>query len=245
MGVIRKYFKYLSTVGLRLLHDSPLFRKMCKHKEKYSYEQRYESAMSIISYATKKFKVNLNAQGLNKIPESNVVFVVNHQAYFDPFISQVIPKKVVWVAKKEIRKFPFIGDIAESIDTIFLNREDPRDAVKMIKQATQVLKEGKSLWVSIEGTRSKKADHSMNPFKPGALKPAYKAQKTIVPMVICGSWKVLDPNYLKTPIDVDVVFFDPIEYKDFKDLSTQELSDKLYKIMKEKDDELLVEQLKK
>ena len=210
MGALKKYVPPAFKIGGKLLIEDAKVKKMIKHKDKYSYEERYENAIKIMKMVANVLHVEFRIKGIENCPKENVALCVNHKSFFDPFISQILPMKTVWIAKKEIRKFPVVGNIAASIDTIFLDRENPRDALRVNKEAIEVLKSGKSLWISNEGTRSRNKDHSMNEFKPGALRPAYETHSTILPMVICGSWKALDPKCNEKPIYVDVVFLKPI-----------------------------------
>ncbi|WP_317856206.1 lysophospholipid acyltransferase family protein [Chakrabartyella piscis] len=146
-----------------------------------------------------------------RIPQDiNVLFVSNHQGNFDiPIFIAKIPKRVGFVAKIETTKLPLIRDWMKAIRCVFLDRNDMKQSMKTIIEAIGILKEGYSMVVFPEGTRAKGGP--MGEFKAGSFKLATKSNVPIVPVTICGSYKLMESNNNKIkPAHVDVYIHEPI-----------------------------------
>ena len=135
----------------------------------------------------------VNVKGLENIPEEAVLFVSNHQSYFDigVFLGY-IPKPMGFVAKAELSKIPVLKRWMEEIRCVFLDRSDIRKSAKAITDGIEILKSGRSLVIFPEGTRSQGAQ--MLDFKAGSFKLATKAKVPIVPVSIDGTYKILEGN---------------------------------------------------
>ncbi len=76
---------------------------------------------------------------------------------------------------------------------VFLDREDPRKAMKALNEATENLKK-----VSIfpEGTRNKGKEGTVQEFKSGAFRIASKAKAPVVPVAISGTRAIFEDNHM-------------------------------------------------
>lgn len=224
MGAVKKYFGPINKAGWWLLFHLPKIKRYDKKKDSIPFEDRYAFALKIYDKVTKAFNIEFEITGLERIKDKHTLIVSNHQSYYDPFISQIFDFPVSFVAKKEIAKFPFVGHVAKSIDVVFMDREDPRDAVKVFKEASEILSKGRSMWITPEGTRSKNEGHEMNEFKPGSFKPAYRTQVPVTLLALNGTYKVFEKKCYKKLI-VQIEILEQIPYEQYKDKTTQELSD--------------------
>lgn len=152
------------------------------------------------------------AEGMENIPEDTaVLFVGNHQSYFDILSTFIFIKNGTgFVAKKEMRKIPLLSLWMKGINCLFLDRENIREGFKTILQGADELKKGNSMFIFPEGTRSQ--DGSMLPFKEGSTKMAEKAKVPIIPVAITGTADLFENNHaLKlTPARIHVAFGKPI-----------------------------------
>lgn len=154
----------------------------------------------------------VNVKGLENIPKDRaVVFVGNHQSDYDVPITMVyLGAPPAMVAKIETRKIPLVRTWMELLDCIFIDRENPRQAISAMKDAGQILESGRNIVVFPEGTRSR-GDH-MNPFKTGVFKIPFHAGAPIVPVVIDGSYKIMEANHnLMCPGTVNLTVLPMIE----------------------------------
>lgn len=120
------------------------------------------------------------------IKENAVVLVGNHQSYFDiPVLLAYFPKDIGFVAKKELEKVPFIGSWMKAIKCVFLDRSNPREGIKSIKDAVEKIKTGYSVVIFPEGTRSD--DGEVGEFKKGSFKIATDSGVKILPISLKGT----------------------------------------------------------
>lgn len=139
----------------------------------------------------------------------NYVFVANHQGMFDIFILYAfINKNFKWMMKDSLRKVPFLGIACEKTDHVFINRSTPQKDI--LRKSLKVLKEGKSMTIFAEGTRSDNG--KLGRFKKGAFAVANLAQKSVVPIAIDGAYDILPKNCMVAHwAPVTVTFHKPIE----------------------------------
>ena len=157
--------------------------------------------------------------GLEKIPtDQPVVFVANHQGDFDIAVFLAyLPVPHGYLAKTEILKVPILRTWMKYMRCVFIDRKNMRQSAKAILEGVEILKEGQSLVLFPEGTRSKSPQ--MGEFKPASFKLATRAGVPIVPVSINGTYLIMEANNrLIKPADVYVKIHDPIPTADLEDL---------------------------
>lgn len=164
----------------------------------------------------------INVLNTDKLPEGNVLYVGNHQSYYDiPLLLGHLPKYKAFVAKIELAKAPVLSMWMKEMGCIFLDRGNLRQSLKVILHGIEQLKSGETLVIFPEGTRSK--GYTMRDFKKGSLKLGIKANVPIVPFTIDGSFKMYEERGNKiTKSVVNIIIHDPI-YPD--QLSKEEQSE--------------------
>ena len=153
----------------------------------------------------------VGVKGLENIPENQtVLYVGNHQSNFDiPLAITYLPKTKGFIAKIELLKMPFVRDWMKHMQCIFMDRSDMRQQVKSITQGIKTLKEGQSMVIFPEGTRS--PDGEIKAFKPGGLKLATKSGVPIVPITIKNSKEIMKKgSLLIRPANVEIIISEPI-----------------------------------
>lgn len=134
-----------------------------------------------------KVKVNKEAEiG----PSTSYVFVANHQGAYDIFsIFGFLNHNFRWMMKKSITKIPLIGMACKYSEQIFVDRSSAMAMARSIIEAKKRLRNGMSIVVFPEGTRT--LDGKMSAFKKGAFKLAMDFKLPIVPLTIDGSFNIL------------------------------------------------------
>jgi len=138
------------------------------------------------------------------------VFIFNHQSNVDLLIMcKLIRKDSVALAKKELKYTP-IGPVLQAAGVIFLDRSNREKAINAMKPAVDALKNGTSVGIAPEGTRSK--DYKLGEFKKGAFHLAMQAKVPIVPIIIKNAHDVMPKgsNLIKPSI-VEVVVLPAIK----------------------------------
>lgn len=159
-------------------------------------EKSWKKARKYVSgFFRKELKISgckVEARGLENIPKDvPVLFVGNHRSYFDILIShETIGTPVGFVAKSEMRKIPLLNHYMDDIGCLFIDRNDIRQGMEVIKQGTEFLKMGHSMILFPEGTRNQKDE--LLPFREGGYRMAEKAKTPIVPFAITGSDLLLE-----------------------------------------------------
>jgi 1-acyl-sn-glycerol-3-phosphate acyltransferase len=116
-------------------------------------------------------------------PQESYVIVCNHQGIYDIFlIYGWMPMFFKWVMKAELRKIPFVGKACEAAGHIFIIRSNPIAAKHSIDKAESQLKNGVSVVIFPEGTRT--FDGKMGKFKRGAFRIATDLSLPIVPVTL-------------------------------------------------------------
>ncbi|WP_261176916.1 1-acyl-sn-glycerol-3-phosphate acyltransferase [Anaerobacillus sp. CMMVII] len=152
--------------------------------------------------------------------------VSNHQGNFDiPILLGFLERPIGFISKVEVKKLPIVRDWMVYMNCVFLDRQDRRQAIKAINQGAENIKKGTSIVIFPEGTRSKGME--MNPFKSGSFKLAQKAEATIVPIAINGSYRIMEKNGNRIkPAKVTVTILPNIQpevyqQKDLKELALE------------------------
>lgn len=131
-------------------------------------------------------------------PEETALLVSNHQGDFDiPVLLGFAGRPVAFVAKKELAKIPLVSPWMRLMGCIFLDRDDRRKQVSQIRQTVDQLKQGLSMVIFPEGTRSRGGP--MKPFAAGSLNIAEKAGVSILPVTLVDTYKLLPKGKIGMP----------------------------------------------
>lgn len=171
--------------------------------------------------------------GSENIPkDKNVLFVSNHQGNFDiPILVKYLEKPKGFIAKKELGKMPMLRDWMKAMNCVFMDRENPRTSIRAINLGIELLKEGYSLVLFPEGTRSN--DGEISEFKAGGLKLSTKSKVDVVPITIDGTRDIMKKDSLIIrPAKVRVIV-SPVIRADEMERDTKELTEKLRCIISE------------
>lgn len=130
---------------------------------------------------------NVEVIGQEKLPEeSSVVYIANHQSNFDiPLMIGHMTKTKGFIAKVETKKIPLVRSWMAFMQCVFIDRDDIRQQVRAISEGVANIKNGQSIVIFPEGTRS--SDGRLGVFKAGSLKLATKSGAPIVPVAIYNS----------------------------------------------------------
>lgn len=221
-----------------LIHIYRNKKKIHEYRAKENFEaERKEISIAESTWGKnliRKVGVSVKVEGRENVPAGPVVFVANHQSYADiAVITYAIDfKQFGFVAKEALHKLPAFGEWIYDVRSVFIKREDARASLRAIEKGIEYLKQGFSMGIFPEGTRSK--GPKMGEFKRGSLRLATKPGVPVVPITISGTYKCFEEKGYASPAEVNVYIHPVIETKNMKKKETAEIAERIEKIVKEK-----------
>ena len=156
-------------------------------------------------------KTTLQVEGLGHVGRGPYVLLSNHESLLDiPAVVTAFPHRLRFVAKQELRSVPMFGRAMARAGIVFVDRTDRAKAIGQLDSARALLRDGVSVWVAVEGTRSR--DGTLGPFKKGGFHVARGLGVPILPTFVQGTSRVIPPGQLRsvTGQTVTVRFGPPI-----------------------------------
>lgn len=128
-------------------------------------------------------------RGAEHLPDGPFILMSNHQSNFDILsLLAAMPRRIYWIAKKELFDIPVFGPSMRRGGYIPLDRSDGRKALKSMENAAAIIRNGSSVVMFPEGTRTR--DGHLLPFKRGGFMLAVRAGVPVIPATINGSGRV-------------------------------------------------------
>jgi 1-acyl-sn-glycerol-3-phosphate acyltransferase len=178
--------------------------------------------------------IRLVVTGTDHINPNQVYLIMgNHQSLFDIFvIPAAIPLVFVGVEAARHFSLPVWGFLIRKWGCIPIQRSHLKNAVSSLETARKTLLSGVNIGILPEGHRT--LTGRMNPFKKGPFHLAKAAGADILPFGINGLFEYQHKGSLKlNPGVVRVNIGNPVAYAEFKDLSVQENSQRIFDIIQE------------
>ena len=136
------------------------------------------------------------------LPEGPVVFVSNHVSSLDiPILFDVLPRSFRIVYKSSLLYVPLMGQCLAATRHISIDRSRAFSAKRSLLAAARRIRNGVSVALFPEGTRS--GDAPMGAFKRGSFKLAVEAGVPVVPVSLIGLPRVTGPGWI-TPGEIRV-----------------------------------------
>lgn len=165
------------------------------------------------------------------------VIISNHQSLLDILLINSLLYRFKWISKIENMKVPVLGWYLRLADYITVDRGNKDSKEVMLGRSYKCLKDGTSIMMFPEGTRS--VDHEIGFFRRGAFQLAISAHVPILPIVLDGSGGIL-PKYglvFSTGHKIRIRVFDPVMPESFNtddpDILSQNFSNFMIEALKE------------
>ena len=192
--------------------------------EKYSEEEAFTFVHRLMGKICRAGRVEIDAKGMEQLPKENgYILFSNHQGLFDSLVFfKTHERPFGIVIKKEMSNVFFVKDIIRLVRGIYIDRDDIRQSMSVIKQMAKEVKSGRNYLIFPEGTRSKNGNVPGG-FKAGTFKSATKAKCPIVPVAIMNSFYPFDSGSVKK-VKVYVRYLTPIYYEEYQGMKTPEIA---------------------
>lgn len=227
-------FAYLTkTIGALGDHKRKIESLKAQGKTEEEIQAIHEVCRLWSDKVVKYLNLKINVINPENLPEKGpVVYVSNHQSYADILVFLNVPKhQIGFIAKEELMKIPMFAGWILRIESLVIKRGDARASLATINEGAKMIKDGYSLVIFPEGTRSR--SNHMSSFKHGSLKLATKAKATIVPITIKNSFKLYEETgRIRKGVTIDFIAHEPIDTSVMDRKELGELSDRIEKIIR-------------
>ncbi len=163
--------------------------------------------------------MEVKAFGLEQLDaRQTYVFMANHLSHADIVALFVaLPRNVGFLAKRELRRVPFLAQAMIAGGHVFVDRKDNTRARTTMSQAARDVANGASLVVFPEGTRG--WSEAVQPFKRGGFHLSRQAGVPVVPVGIRGTRRIIGrEDFVVHPGKVEVYVGAPIWAKNFENV---------------------------
>ena len=142
--------------------------------------------------------------------DQNYIVTANHASYIDGvLLFAYLPPQHSFTIKKEIASFPPLRFFLNRIGMRFVERFDPQQNIKQMRDLIALHSRGVRLVFFVEGTFRR--EPGLLPFKRGAFRVATIAQAPVVPLVIQGSRAVLpSESWLPIPGKLTITIYEAV-----------------------------------
>ncbi len=172
-------------------------------------------------------------EGREKIDQNQAyVIVPNHQSLLDIVFFNMLRHRLRWVSKVEIFKVPLVGWEMRMVKYIELVRGNKSSVIKMMEECVKSLREGISIVIFPEGTRS--LTGAIGKFKTGAFQIAIKTDKPLLPVLIDGTGEIMPKKggvIFRNRRVVRIRVLDPISPGQFGTGNPEELAERVHALM--------------
>ncbi|MDM4767605.1 lysophospholipid acyltransferase family protein [Pelomonas sp. SE-A7] len=124
--------------------------------------------------------VELKCSGLPR-PGAKLL-LANHVSWLDIAAVHAVMPEARFVAKAGIKHWPLVGALVEAAGTLFIERSSKRDALRVVHQTAEALKNGDTVAVFPEGTTGPGPE--LLPFHANLLQAAIATETPIQPMML-------------------------------------------------------------
>ena len=124
--------------------------------------------------------MGLELRVLGQLSEGGVLLVANHVSWLDITALHAVAPHARFVSKADIGRWPLLSHLARAANTLFLERERKRDALRVVHLVAQALSDGQTVAVFPEGTTSD--GRSLLPFHANLLQAAVATRCAVQPV---------------------------------------------------------------
>lgn len=196
-----------------------------KNRNKYDEDKCYHLVQKVVKRFKKNARIRTIGYGEEKLPaDGGYIMYSNHQGKYDAIGIISVHDKPCTVVMDEARSRLFlVNQFIELLRGVRLNRTDFRQQVECAKAIQNGVEQGRRYIYFPEGGYDKNGN-SLQEFRAGAFNCVKKAKAPIVPVAIYDSHLPFEKNSLRK-VTTQVFFLEPIYYEDYKEMTTQEISE--------------------
>jgi 1-acyl-sn-glycerol-3-phosphate acyltransferase len=170
--------------------------------------------------------IRVKVEGIENIdPKKTYIFMPNHVSMLDiPLVLGFIPVDFWGIQAASHFKTPLYGWVLKKYGNIPIDRSSPRASLKTILEAVEKIKDGRSILIFPEGTRSLTPE--IGEFKKLPFLMAKKAEVPIIPIAFIGLYNINNKaNWHIKPGKIRMVFGKEISSETIASMTENQLRD--------------------
>jgi len=136
-----------------------------------------------------------------QLERGGYVIIANHVSYVDGIVlGSIFP--IVFVSKREVKKWPIVGQWNVLCGTIFINRQRKKEVGALVREMTRKLRQEANILLFPEGTSTN--GEKMLPFQTAPLAAPLRSRLIIVPVTL--AYTTIDEQPV-TAVNRDFVYW--------------------------------------
>ena len=168
---------------------------------------------SILRWLKLSCGISYTVEGAGNLNRCPAVYLANHQSSFEAILFYQLIYPVSPILKRELLQIPFWGWALRLLKPVAIDRSKPREAARsLMAQGEAILKEGNSIIIFPEGSRSEPG--VVGRFSRGGTALAAAAKVPIVPIVHNSGYAWPSHRFIKLPGVVSIKVSYPIHVTD-------------------------------
>jgi len=219
-------------LGITSLYIEVFYQLVAKRKPINSKLMHFlaNQLLAIPLHAT---NTRIKVIGRENLPEDPGFSIYsNHTSMMDipVFMCSLRKYPIGFLAKQVVADVPVLGKWIIPLGSVMIDRSNDRKAAESIIQVIKHVKNGSTMVVFPEGTRTHKIGEMIE-FKSGSFRVALKSKAPLVPVTII---KPLNFKSVKWPFvkRISIVIHKPLPYDEFRGMNSLDLSNKVKAIIK-------------
>ena len=236
--MLRYYFLILRNI-FRLPVKIHVMRRMIAD-ENCTDEERYQYLQDIVNIMKRTSATRTEVFGLENLPkEGGYVMYPNHQGKYDAYGIVGVHEKMCTVVMDKAKSYGiFIEEVMSMLKGKRLDKEDVRQAFKLMNEIAEEVKEGRRYIIFPEGGYDEKKKNTLSEFKSGCFKASVNSASPIVPVVLIDSYKAWNTSIWGT-VTTQVHFLPPIPFEEYSVLKTGQIANMVRDRIQNKIDEII------
>ncbi len=126
--------------------------------------------------------VGVGLQGVGGAQGGGTLLVINHISWLDIVAIHALCPEARFVSKAEVKRWPLVSRLVDAADSLYLERERRRDAMRVVHHMGEALAAGDTVAVFPEGTTG--AGHCLLPFHANLLQAAIATERPVQPVAL-------------------------------------------------------------
>lgn len=224
-----KWIRLIFTAGIEIVFS--YFAWMLRysaHPEKYPLEERYAKVHGLALSLSKKLRMNLDENFSSSVASlrKSTLIVSNHLSIMDIVALLALSQRpITFIGKKEVERTPFVGRCVKAIGGYFLDRQDPKQAVRLFMRIGKAMKQSPTLVVVYpEGTRLKDPFQEVGEFHAGTFKLLEWGDADLLPLSCFGTFRPLSKAEHERSFPVEIKALPLKRKEEFDGMSTVEIA---------------------